>query len=140
MDWLQIDEQRALVKQNHRALEDKTSWQYLWARFMTDNPELGIKMTFGHRVDVKLVTQRHVKNGEECPSHLIPLLVIEQMRTKLKITTHMMSEEEWGLCLGEIIQKGIPGSPYNWGKKDLAHLIKASKKTKSGHNKKSERG
>ena len=34
MGWLHIDEQRALVKQNEQALEDKTSWQYLWVRFM----------------------------------------------------------------------------------------------------------
>ena len=33
--------------------------------------------------------------------------------------------------MGEIIQKGISGSPYNWGKKDLAHLKpKSPKKTK----------
>ena len=122
MGWLHIDEQRALVKQNEQALEDKTSWQYLWVRFMEHKPELRFKMTFGHKVDVRLVTQRHVKNGEECPSHLVPLLVIEQMRTELSIISPMMSEEEWGKCLGAIIQKGISGSPYNWGKKDLAYL------------------
>ena len=122
MAWLHIDEQRALVNQNHHALKDKTSWQHLWVSFMEDKPELGLKLSLGHRADVKLVTQRHVKNGEECPAHLIPLLVIEQMRTELDIKSPMMSEEEWGKCLGAIIQKGISGSPYNWGKKDLAHL------------------
>ena len=128
MKWA-IGQQRAIVKQNQQALEDESSWQHSWARFMSDNPELGTKMTFGHRVHVNLVNQRHVKCGEEAPTHLIPLLVIEQKRRELKITSHMMSEEEWESCLNEIIQKGIPGSPYNWGEKDLTHLKTRPTKT-----------
>ena len=128
MEW-SIDQQRAIVKQNEQALEDEASWQHSWVKFMTSNPELGTKMTFGHRVQVKLDNLRHKRSGEEPPPHLIPLLVIEQKRRELNITSQMMSDEEWESCLNEIIQKGVSSSPYNWGEKDLAHLKPKPPKT-----------